>query len=337
MPIDEITPQYSQSTGHSYDEGTVSGTSLADFDIKILAETFPRIDADTDLSLQTTILLDNKVVARIGNDVLPTVAGFLMFAKDPQSVREFSNAYIEFQQFRKNTRADPIKKVEIKGNVPSQLDTAIHLLMQHIWTMPILENGRRIELPSYDIDAVREILTNALVHRDYTKMYFTVKIAMFDDRVEIENVGGLMPGLTTMNFIHKRAWRNPLLASLTKKVGFGEMDGQGIDRVYELSRSIRVPAPIFRDDQGTFVATLMGPKKFEDWHPEDKKRSLIALLLMERTIDNEKVRTSFGISAAQATTFIKTMLAENVVVAVNKSRKFAQYRFSDEYNSLVNS
>jgi ATP-dependent DNA helicase RecG len=63
--------------------------------------------------------------------------------------------------------------------------------------MPKLQGAKRIDLPSYNDQILREIVTNNVVHSDYTKTHQPVKIALFTDRPEVENPGGLMLGLTT--------------------------------------------------------------------------------------------------------------------------------------------
>src|SRR5947207_10153394 len=117
-------------------------------------------------------------------------------------------------------------------------------------------------------------------------MHQPIKISMFDNRIEIENPGGLMPGLTTLNLIHKRDWRNPLLAELMKKFGFGEMDGQGIDRLYATSISIKVPPPLLIDHKNSFSVILSGPKAFEAFTTQEKRTMIIILAIMQETLDN---------------------------------------------------
>jgi len=339
MSDDEIRFLLVQSTGHSYDESPLQDAVLSDLNFKALGKIFKKLKTENpEDSANLRILQDNNIICKSGSTYRPTIAGFLVFAKELQGIKKFTNAYIEFQQFRDNTRASPIKKTEIRGSIQHQLEKSIELLMQHLWVMPKIEKGgRRIEIPAYDEAIVREVLTNALVHRDYTKMYWPVKIALFNDRVEIENAGGLLPGITTLNFIHKRDWRNPILAQLIKKIGFGEMDGQGIDRIYELSRQIRVPVPVFRDERDSFLVTLIGPKDFNELTPEQKRNSVVVLLIFEKSIDNEMLRNTFSIKAEQATNLIKSMLEEGIIISTSKSRKFAKYHFTEKYNQLVNS
>jgi len=341
VPIstEEIRVMLAQSTHYSFDESAVQESNIRELDFKRIAEVFSGFQAkDGEDQKNINILLDNNIITKLGDKLFPTAAGLLIFGINPQSIKRFSNAYIEFQKFRDTTRASPIKKVEIKGNIQEQLEQSIDLLMQYLWVLPkIGKSGKRVEIPVYDLAVIREVMTNALVHRDYTKMYYPVKVALFKDRVEVENIGGLMPGLTVLNFVHKRDWRNPLMAQLTKKVGFGEMDGQGIDRIYSLSRAIQVPTPIFRDDHDSFTAILLGPKAFDELAPEQKRLSVIVLLIFEKIIDNEALRNNFDIKAEQASNLIKSMIGDGTIMQTNKSRKHAKYSLSEKYQEMVNS
>lgn len=339
MTVDEIRTLLAESARAYYDETQLDDVQIEDLDFEKIRELFSSFDAscpDLKNSPQNlSILVDHKIITGYGDQYRPTVAGYLVFGKTLSANRKFNSVTIEFQQFKDFTRAKPIKKVTISGNLPTQIKSAIDLLMQHQWTLPILKNGKRLEIPSYHPDIIREVVTNSLIHRDYTLMHQPVKIALFSDRVEVENPGGLLPGLTPWNLIHKRHWRNPTIATLIKKSGFGEMDGQGIDRIYALSRQAHLPMPIFNNDGLCFTAILSGPKPFEEWLPDQKRMSVIGLLIIEKNIDNDLIRDYFNITAAQATTLIKSMIESRIIEPISHSRKFAKYRLTSMYMQQI--
>ena len=59
---------------------------------------------------------------------------------------------------------------------------------------------KRVDIPEYPYEAIREAVINAIAHRDYTRRGAPIIISIFDDRVEISNPGGLLPGLSIKNF-----------------------------------------------------------------------------------------------------------------------------------------
>lgn len=336
MSDNEIRERLARSNRYFIDETEVQGTSLEDLDLPMISgviQNFRLLDGGTPGNIN--ILLDHKILRGSVNDYGVTMGGLLVFGNNPQSQRQFKNAFIEFQQFRNSTREEPIKKLTITGNLPHQVQEAIAVMLQHVWVMPHIQGTKRVELPSYTEEMLREVITNSVVHRDYSKMHQPVKIALFKDRFEVENPGGLLPGLTPLNLIHKREWRNPTLAELLAKFKLGDMDGQGVDRLYAATRTIRVPAPIFLDNQAAFKAILSGPKKFDDFSPEEKRLTVLILLIMEDVIENESLRNAFGIDAAKATTLIKALIDEGVIISTTNSRKYAKYRLTEIYRQKV--
>lgn len=332
MTDDEIRDRLSRSRPIGVDESIVPDIGLADLDLERIARTFTGISPDASASAKNlSILLDNNILIGDADRQQVSLAGFLIFGRSPQSIRQFRNAHIEFQVFRGTTRADPIKKSTIMGALPDQIDNALQLCMQHVWTMPQIKGARREDIPAYDVVMLREVITNAVAHRDYSKMHQPVKIGVFTDRIELENPGTLMPGLTIYNMVHKRAWRNQILARLLEQCGYGEMDGQGIDRLYAGTIRIRLPAPRFVSDEYGFKVILSGPKRYEDLSPDDRRLTVLILLVLENSVDNELVRTTFNIESSQAGTLLKAMVADGLIEQAGPSRKFAKYCLSKQF------
>lgn len=336
MSNQEIKTLMTDAQENYYDESVVKEASFDELDFDKLINLLPELDKnDRRSSKNLALLIDCRILTGMKNSPQVTVAGWLCFAKDLQGNRQFRNACIEFQIFKGILRDVPLKKYEIKGNLPSQIEQSIQILKQYIWLVPKITGTKREDIPAYPDIMLRELITNSLVHRDYKKMHQPIKIAMFDNRIEIENPGGLMPGLTTLNLIHKRDWRNPLLAELMKKFGFGEMDGQGIDRIYALILSLKVPPPVLSDYQSSFTVVLSAPKGYEEFTAEEKRLMVIILGIMHKTIDNESLRNCFGISSQKATTLIKAMVSEKILQISGSSRKYAKYVFTDPYSEKI--
>ncbi len=336
MSTSEIRLILANAADSYFDESVVTEEDIEQLDFAKLKKLLPQLDDDCLLAPKNiSVLMDYQILRGLKKYPKITVAGWLCFAKLPQSLRQFRNACIEFQLYRGITRDNPLKKYEITGTLPEQIEQCIVLLQQNIWVIPKLQGVRREDVPAYQETTLREVITNSVVHRDYHKMHQPIKVALFKDRIEIENPGGLMPGLTTMNMVHHRDWRNPLLAELMKKFGFGEMDGQGIDRLYAATLAFKVPPPIFIDQHGTFTVVLSAPKAYEAFSPQEKKLMVVILLIMEHEVDNESIRNCFGIAREKASTLIKLLLAENVLTAKGASRKFAKYGLSENYQEKI--
>lgn len=336
MSIQEIKDLLVDSQENYYDESEVKDGDFNELDFDKLVNLMQQLEQNNKISDKNiAILIDHRILTGLKSSPKVSIAGWLCFAKDPQSSRQFRNAYIEFQIFKGVARDTPLKKYEIKGSLTSQIEQSLHLLQQNIWLVPRVTGAKREDVPAYTEVMLREVITNCLVHRDYRKMHQPVKIAMFENRIEIENPGGLMPGLTTLNLIHKRDWRNPLIAELMKKFGFGEMDGQGIDRLYSLTLLLKVPPPLFINHPNSLTVILSAPKSYEEFSAEEKRLMVIILAIMHETVDNESVRNCFGISIDKASTLIKAMVADKIIQSNGPSKRFAKYGFTKSYREKI--
>ena len=330
MSDHEIRDLMAKSQIHHHDAEPIEEATLEQLDLIALGSYLSPFQEEQKFSSgNIDILEDNKVIVRVGSRYVPTLAGWLMFARNPQSIRGFKNVAIEFQQFSGRTRETPVRKLDIAGTLPQQVTLATSTLIQNVWKIPKLQGVRREDIPSYDEIILREALTNAIVHRDYKQLHQPVKVAMFSDRIEIENPGGLLPGLTPLNLLNKRAWRNETIANLMLKAGLGEMDGQGIDRIYGVIRKLRVPAPVIKDERRTFKIILSAPKAYEEYSPVEKRLTVFILLLLEQEIGNESLRNVFGIDVTKASTLLKELVKDGVIYRTTKSMRFATYRLTD--------
>ena len=98
-------------------------------------------------------------------------------------------------------------------------------------------------------NALREILLNAVMHRDYSDAGGHVAIAVFDDRIEIRSTGRLPSGVTVeqLSGPHRSELRNPLIAGVFHRTGAVEIWGRGTNRVIEECRRYGIAPPMFAD------------------------------------------------------------------------------------------
>ena len=335
MSVSGIRDRLAQSKEIHADAMPVEGSLVKHLDFRILSKVISGIKKSASAEILMGKLRDHQIGCGLDSHFQLTVAGALTFTQAPQNFSSLQNAYIDFKIFRTNSRAEPIKTISITGSLSRQLSTTMDFLKQYIWSVPKISGIRRKDIPAYSDDVLREIITNALVHRDYNKKHQPIKIALFKNRLEIESPGGLMLNMTIWNLIHNRSWRNPLIAKYFSKLGYGEMDGQGIDRVCVATQKIKVPAPLFQDQQSAFTVTLSAPKPYEEFTPEEKRFTAITLLIIEGKIDNESLRHIFDIHQVQASTLLKSLIDEGIIQVVGKSKKFATYKLTEDYRQRV--
>ena len=108
------------------------------------------------------------------------------------------------------------------------------------------------------LDALREILLNAVMHRDYSHYSGYVAIAVFDDRIEIISHGRLPTGITVkaLSGKHESKPVNPLIAGAFHRTGAVEVWGRGTNRVIAACRRHGAAPPTFKEQQGFVVVTF---------------------------------------------------------------------------------
>jgi len=146
----------------------------------------------------------------------------------------------------------------IEGNIPDMLDGAIKFVRKNMRTKTIInpETGRREDRTDYPIMAVREVIVNALVHRDYSihTEGMPIQIIMFDDRMEIRSPGGLY-GRIRVDQLGKVQpdTRNPVLASGLEVLGITENRYSGIPTIRKEFERYNQKEPEFLDERGNFI------------------------------------------------------------------------------------
>jgi ATP-dependent DNA helicase RecG len=107
-------------------------------------------------------------------------------------------------------------------------------------------------------DALREVILNAVMHRDYSKYSGEVAIAVFDDRIEVRSTGTFPTGISAESLMreHLSVRRNPLIAGAFHLTGAVEVWGRGTNRVIDLCKAANVAPPEFSELSGSVVVTF---------------------------------------------------------------------------------
>ena len=202
-------------------------------------------------------------------ELVPTNAGILFFGYEPQ--RYMLQSDVVCVLFRDELGVGKyIDRKNITGTIQELIDEAEAFLNRYVAIGARIEGWKRIDLPEYAIEALREAVVNAVIHRDYSRVGESIRIFYYIDRIEIHSPGLLLPGITVEQMEHGEVMsklRNPVLANLLKDVpGYMERLGSGIRFMLSETRSLNLPVPNFRED-GEFVVTFYkAPDENEPYH-----------------------------------------------------------------------
>lgn len=118
-----------------------------------------------------------------------------------------------------------------------------------------IEGLRRQDIPEYPMKALREAITNAVMHRDWFVEGANVFVEIYTDRIEVSSPGGLPKGMKLSDLGHKSIRRNTLIADMLHRIEFIEKAGTGIKRIRDEVREQGCPEPRF-EETGFFTATF---------------------------------------------------------------------------------
>ncbi len=186
----------------------------------------------------------------------PTNAGVLLFGKDPAFF--FADAYVQYVRYAGASQADDvIHEQRLVGDLFDILRDLRRLAREVAEERP-LEHADLSESIVFDYPprAMRELFMNAAIHRNYEDSTTPILINHYNDRIEIQNPGGLHGDLTSERFPDGTAYRNPILAEAAKVLRFVNRFGRGIQIAQtELQRNGSPPAA-FDPRPNFFLATV---------------------------------------------------------------------------------
>lgn len=202
------------------------------------------------------VLLRRGCIKEIEDQYQPTYAGIMLFGREPQ--QWLPSATILAARFSGSTITDPYIKQEMRGTIPDQLRKAEIFVGKNMHSVVRLVGMAHEETSEYPLDALRELLVNAVAHRDYNQRGDNIHLNIYADRVEIQSPGGLPGPVTLDNLLEARFSRNAVISQLLSDLGYVERLGYGLNRVVEAMRRDGLPPPTFEDTTGSFKATLWG-------------------------------------------------------------------------------
>lgn len=149
----------------------------------------------------------------------------------------------------------------IEGTLPEMLEGALAFIRSNMRISTRIDTltGKRTDVPQYPMDALREAVLNALIHRDYSihTEGMPIQIRMYTDRLEISNPGGLYGRMRVYQLgTAQPDTRNPVLATAMEVLGETENRYSGIPRIRHAMEEMGLPEPVFSDFRGTFTVTF---------------------------------------------------------------------------------
>ena len=212
----------------------------------------------TNLDSVENTLVNLGAAERAGDKLLLRNAGVLFFAKNVR--RFFPDAFITCLMGQGADKVHILDRSDLEGGVVADIENAMAFIDRNTRTKYRIEKLQREDIKEYPMKALREAITNAVMHRDW---YFTganVFVEVYIDRIQVISPGSLPPGVTLTNIGRTSKRRNSLIADLLHRIDFIERAGTGIRRIWEEAGEMGCPEPEFEDDHFITITFYPNPE-----------------------------------------------------------------------------
>lgn len=280
LELNKGIASYETETVNAEADIVINSPILSDF----LSSVIPSADAISWLKKERLIVGDK-----------PTVAAVLLFAEVPQAIlpKHCGIKILRYQtQDLEGRRAvlafDPIT---IEGHLYQCIYESVSK------TVEIIQSTARLgmfglERIAYPPETLHEIITNAVLHRDYS-IATDIQIRIFDNRIEVESPGKLPGHITVENILEERYSRNGSIVRLINKFPNppNKDVGEGLNTAFNAMAQLQLKAPIIIEDENKVTVYI---KHEELASPEE---AVLQYLDTNYTITNSRARKLTGITS----------------------------------------
>lgn len=244
----------------SWESQLAIGVSLDDLDSEEIIRTFEDIrnKKRVDAIINNDNIEDNLMRLKLIEGGQLTNAAVVLFIKDPPG--NYMQCVLRMARFKGIEKRNFIDSRQVFGNAFQLLREAENFINRNTVIASHLRTGKlaRDDQPEYPFDAVRESLINAICHRSYASPGGSITITIYDDRLEIANLGTLSPELTLNDLKepHTSHPRNMRIINVFYRRGFIESMGIGTQEIIKSCLSANMKEPEFFEQAGNFVVRL---------------------------------------------------------------------------------
>ncbi|MCC2446273.1 putative DNA binding domain-containing protein [Bacillus cereus] len=248
----------------------------------------------------------------------PNIAAVLLYADNPSAIlaKKCSVKITRYDTSEIEPKREHLKEqYTVEGCLMTQIQDTLDCVKEMIEAVPILVNGE-LEKAKYPIEAIQEIVVNALIHRDYNLSDDT-HVLIFNNRIEVKNPGRLPGHITVNNILEERFARNPTIVRLLNKYPNppNKDIGEGLNTAFQKMQEMRLKSPKILIENNKVVVTL----------PHDSlaspEETVIEYLKDHDDVNNRTARKLCGISSENTMKNIFVRLRDQGVIEKVPGRK----------------
>ncbi len=264
----------------------------------------------TDEEARNEYLASLKLLAKANNVYIPTNLAVMCCAKNFNLLHSYEKLAIRMIEYSGITKVSARRDVTFSSGYSLCLDNIVKTL---IGWLPHVETIKGATLRTTSVIpevAIRELIVNAIIHRDFTMIDTPIMIETFKDRVEITSPGGLLPELSVDRLIdHPSITRNEVFSDFMRKLRFAEERGSGIDKAIIANEAAGLPPILFQNETYYFKVTIFCEKSYKDMDEPEKINAVFqhACLntVIHRKTTGRTIRERFKVSSRESTAVYK--------------------------------
>lgn len=353
----EVTQLLSNRSQPRHDAEAVEGATFDDLDAQLVAALVALAKKRSPRAFHNRP--DDDILIKLGaltrEDRHPTVAGLMALGLYPQEF--FPQLFISFVAFPGTRKGDLgpggerfVDNQTVTGSIPVMVADAVAALTRNMRKAAVIRGLYREDRYDYPLDVIRELVVNALMHRDYSPegRGAQVQVELYPDRLVIRSPGGLYGGVSVDQLGSDdmvSSSRNQFLATLLSDLPLPDANGEaicenrgsGIPQVFQSLRKAGMSPPTFETSPGQVTVTvpehaLLSPDTVE-WIGSLGEASLsdhqhLALAMMRNTgVATNPMLQAWGIDQMSAGQALRGLVAAGLATRTGV-RRYASYRLT---------
>ncbi len=217
------------SRGLHYDMSSLYHTTMNDLDMAAIEDFFSFRKGSNKNSINA-ILASFNIIHEEHKSKYLTVTGMLLFGKQPE--KHLSEAFIICSRFSGISGRTAIASQDCTGTLFEQFEMAFAFILKHLHRSFVIRGKKREEKLEIPEVAIREILLNAIVHRNY-HIQAPIKVAIYDNRIEIFSPGDFPGPINISNLLSGLTYiRNPGISKIFRQAKYIEKLGSGFHNLF---------------------------------------------------------------------------------------------------------
>ena len=297
------------SRSESFDEQPMPGLDSEAIDFRAASESFAEFRRLRRRDLDTLRLCAVHQGRRV-----PTVGGMLLFGSD--RLAHFPDAWIQAGRFAGADKTDIADQAELRMPLVDAIPAALAFVERHMASAVEIGPVRRTARWTLPPVAVREALINAVAHADYSQRGAPLRVAIFEDRLEIENPG-LLPFGITINDLPRGVskLRNRVIGRVLHELGLVEQWGSGAQRMIAACRNEGLAEPVW-EEIGNRLRVTMTTEQVGEIAIDSTDEAILGMVDTRNGCGTSEIASAIGLSPRATRNRLSRLVGRGLVVEI---------------------